>query len=248
MSMKTTMVVVVALVGLVLVAPAALAIEGTLDLSAQSQYIWRGMILNDKPVFQPSINLSQGLLSASVWFNVDLTDDSGHRWEHNEVDYSVAYTSEFKHFDFTLTWYEYTFPHTTTVKTQELWASVALKTALSPTFTAVRDIDLIEGWYYTFSVAPSFELLDPSVSEGLTLTLSVGRGTGDYVRGYYPDVTVDTVTDYLARLDLPVKLGPGTLKLNLQYTNFTDADIRTPGFETESSGRLVGGIGYTLAF
>jgi hypothetical protein len=246
--MKTMTSVVVALVGLVLLAPAAVALDGALDLSVQSEYIWRGMILNNKPVFQPSINFSEGGLSANIWFNVDLTDDAGHQWEHNEIDYSLSYTSELKHFDFTLSWYEYTFPHTDAGSTQELWASVALKTALSPTFTAIRDIDAVEGWYYMLSVAPTFQLLNPTVSDGLVLTLCVGRGTEDYVRGYYPDVTVDSVTDYLVRLDLPIKLGPGTLKLNAQYTNFTDSDIRTPGFESESSGRFVGGVGYNLGF
>jgi len=246
--MKITTSVVVALVGLVLLAPAAVALEGALDLSVQSEYIWRGMILNDNPVFQPSITVSQGGLSANVWFNVDLTDDAGHQWEHNEIDYSLSYTSELKHFDFTLSWYAYTFPHTDVGPTQELWASVALKTALSPTFTAIRDIDAIDGWYYMLSVAPTFQVLDPAVSDGLTLTLGVGYASGDYLSGYYPDVTEDSVTDYLVRLDLPIKLGPGTLKLNAQYTSFTDSDIRTPGYESEDSGRFVGGLGYTLEF
>ena len=58
-------------------ATATLALDGRVDLSVQSAYIWRGMVLNDEPVFQPSVTVWSGGFSASVWGNVNMTADNG---------------------------------------------------------------------------------------------------------------------------------------------------------------------------
>jgi len=224
------------------------ALDGSLDLSVQSAYIWRGMVLNDKPVFQPSLNVSGGPWSASVWSNINLTSDNGYEGEASEVDYWLAYTSAGRDVDWTVTYYAYTFPHTASLSTREVWANATFKTLpFSPSLTAIRDVKAIKGWYYLLTGSQSLGVLKTRASDGLVLTLNVGHGTKEYSRGYFSEIEPDSVTDYGARLDWPFRVGPGKLKFDVQYTNFTDADVYTPGFEGKRAN-FVGGLVYSLGF
>jgi hypothetical protein len=200
------------------------------------------------PVVQPSVTVSEGGLSASAWGNINLTADNGYRGDASEMDYWLAYTKSGNGIDWTLTYYDYTFPHTTGASTQELWVTSTFKRVpFSPSLSVIRDVNAIKGWYFLLTGSQSLGLLKTRASEGLTLTLNVGHGTKEYSRGYFPEIEHDTVTDYGARLDWPFRVGPGTLKLNTQYTNFTDSDVPVPGFEGKRAN-FVWGIGYSVAF
>jgi hypothetical protein len=226
----------------------ALAVDGRVDVSVQSAYIWRGMVLNDKPVFQPSLTVWSGGLTASVWGNINLTADNGYENEASEMDYWLAYTFAGKTVDWTFTYYAYTFPHTGSESTQEIWANATFKTLpFAPSLSVIRDVDAINGWYYLLTGSQSLGLLKTRYSEGLLLTLNVGHGTTEYAHGYFPEIEHDSVTDFGARLDWPIKVGLGTLKPNIQYTTFTDADVSTPGFEGKRAN-FVGGLTYSIAF
>ncbi len=239
--------VVSALLTLLSTAPAD-ALDGRMDLTLQSAYIWRGMVLNDKPVFQPSLTVSSGGFSGSVWGNINLTSDRGYRGEASEVDYWLAYTVSGRDLDWTLTYYAYTFPHTSGVSTQEVWASVTYKTApLSPSLTAIRDVNAIRGWYYLLTGSQGLDLLKTHASDGLVLTLNVGHGTKEYCRGYFTEIEHDGVTESGARRDWPFRGGRGTLKLDAQYTTFTDSDVYSPGFEGKRAN-FVWGLAYSVAF
>jgi uncharacterized protein (TIGR02001 family) len=240
----------VALLTLAALLPAtsAHALDGSVDLSVQSAYIWRGMVVDDKPVFQPSITVSDGGLSASVWGNLNLTADNGYKGEASEMDYWLAYTLAGKDVDWTLTYYAYTFPHTMSVSTQEVWANVTFKNVpFAPSFTAIRDVNAVKGWYFLLTGSQNLGVLTTNGSDGLLLTLNVGHGNEKYTRAYFPQLHRESVTDFGVRLDWPLKMGPGTLKLGVGYTNFTDADVSTPGFEDERANVVVG-LGYSLAF
>lgn len=223
-------------------------LDGKVELAFQSAYLWRGMVLNDKPVFQPSLTVSGARFSGSVWGNVDLTSDNGYRGEASEIDYWLAYSVPGEDLDWTLTYYAYTFPHTPGVSTQEVWASVTYKTApFSPSLTAIRDVNAIKGWYFLLTGSQNLGLLRSRGTDGLVLTLNLGRGTKEYSRGYFPEIERDSVTDYGARLDLPFKVGRGTLKVEAQFTNFTDADVYSPGFEGKRAN-FVWGLVYSVPF
>ena len=228
-------------------APVA-ALDGSLDLSVQSAYIWRGMVLNDKPVFQPSLSLSAGPWSASVWSNVDLTSDNGTKGEASEMDYWVAYTLGGSNVDLTFTYYAYTFPHTFGPSTREVWSNLTFKSLpMTPSLTAIRDVEAIKGWYFLLTGSQSLGVLKTRASDGLLLTLNLGHGTKEYAQGYFPGLGLDSVTDVGARLDWPVKFGPGKLKFDVQYTTFMDSDVYTPRFEGKRAN-FVGGLDYSIAF
>jgi uncharacterized protein (TIGR02001 family) len=234
-------------VAIVLVATPARAWDGSVDLSAQSAYIWRGMVLNDEPVFQPSVTLSQGGFSASVWSSVDLTDVSGHRLEPTEVDYWLAYTYQLEPVAFTLTAYGYSFPNSAAASTQELWAGVTWSTLFKPTLTVVRDVNVADGTYLLLSGTQSLGVLEGPSSDGLALTVNIGHATRSYTRSYFPDLAAGHVNDYGVRLDWPLRIGPGTLKLDLQYTAFTDSGVESPGFEGRTT-HLAGGLTFSVPF
>ena len=232
---------------LLLAVPAFASWDGSVDASVQSAYLWRGMVLNDEPVFQPSLTLSHGGFSASFWANVDLTGVAGHRLEPTEVDSWIAYTWEAGHFTFTVTAYDYSFPHGAAPSTQEIWAGVTWKTFFSPSLTVVRDVNEAEGTYLLLSGTQSLGLLRGPASEGLVLSVNFGHATREYTRFYFPELRADHVNDYGVRLDWPVTLGPGTLKMGVQYSAFTDGRVRSPGFEGNST-HLVGGVTYSVPF
>lgn len=235
----------VAMAGAMLTAGVASALDASVDLSVQSAFIWRGMILNDKPVFQPSVTANAGAFSGTVWANMDLTADYGHQGEVNEVDYIVTYTRGLGPAELTLTGYAYTFPHTGATSTEEVWASVKLATFASPTLTVVRSVQAVQGWYVLLAVSHDLGLLASAASDGVKLTVNLGRATAEYTHGYFPDSERDHVTDYGARLDWPLKLGPGELKLNLQWTDFTEAHVESAGFEGRRAG-FSGGAAYSF--
>lgn len=224
----------------------AQGIAATADLSVQSAYVWRGMVVNDRPVFQPTFTLAAHGFSASAWASVDLTDDQGTRHEVDEIDFWLTYTRPFGAFDVTLAAYDYTYPNSGVAATQELWATVEWKTTLSPTLTVVRDVNVVDGWYYSFAVSHNVGLLPPGVSDGVVLGAGVGYGDRRYCRGYYPGLG-DDVTDVMLRVDVPLKLGPGTLNLNAQVADFTDSHVYSPGFEGKDAG-FFGGVTYSVSF
>lgn len=223
-----------------LVAPSVLAWDGSLDLSAQSAYIWRGMALNTEPVFQPSLTLAQGGFSASVWANADLTGDLGHRFELNEVDYWLDYTQELEHFDVSLTLYDYTFPHSASASTQEVWIGATWKTVFSPSLTIVRDINAAKGTYLLLTGTQTLGVLKCPGSDGLGLTVNMGRATRQYVRSYFPGVESDHVDDIGARLEWPYRLRGGTLKLGVQYSSFIGPSLEGSGLEGHKTNYVIG--------
>ena len=246
MNARHAAVVMLAALSAALAPAPARAFDARFDLSLQSAYIWRGMVITDKPVFQPSLTLFEGGLAGSVWANVNLTGDHGYQYEVSEADYWLAYTFAGKDADWTFTYYAYTFPHTTVASTQEVWANVTLKNLpFSPSLSAIRDVNAVKGWYFLLTGSQSLGLLKTRGTDGLLLTLSVGHGNKEYARGYFPELEKEHVTDYGVRLDWPVKLGPGTLKLDVQYTDFSDQDVYSAGFE-DKHGNVLGGAVYSI--
>ncbi len=228
------------------VLPAA-AWDGSMDTAVASRYLWRGMIVNDQPVLQQSLALSQGGFEAGVWANFDLTGEWGRRFEYSEIDYSASYTLALGDAEITLTGYRYTYADTAAPPTTEVWASVRWSTVLEPTLTVVRDVDAVGGSYFLLTVSQRLGLLQSAASDGLILGAGVGRGDRDYTCGYFPDGDVTNVTDYAVRLDWPVALGPGELSVGLQLAGFTSSRARVEGVEGARAS-VAGSITYSLPF
>lgn len=164
------------------------SVAATLDL--YSAYVWRGMVVTDRPVYQPGATLSYatgdyGTFSANVWANADLSDHAGHRTGAglSEIDYTLAYSVDIS--DFTLgaghIWY--TFPKASGQdyynSTREVYASLAYNNdVVTPSLAVYYDYALMDGFYGLAALNKSITLTDQL---SLGLTASLGAGDEDYM-------------------------------------------------------------------
>lgn len=221
---------------LLLAATQAMAFDASVDTAVNSKYIWRGIVLNDHPVFQPSVTLGGGGLEFNIWGNMDLTDDYGNQYNFTEADYTLSYGHDFDACAWTVGVITYTFPNTDFASTSEAFVGVTLTDVpLGPSLTAYYDYDEVEGFYLELAGAHEFK-------SGLSAGLLLGYGSEDYVGAYFDtDGAADaTVTHYAASLDYPVALAVGSLNFNLTYTNLFDSDIHSPGMPDDDANLVVG--------
>ena len=88
-------------------------IETSATLDLYSAYVWRGLTLNDGPVFQPSAKMEAACgLGLNVWGNMDLDSYDGayDKGEFSEVDINLYKKFEYKAFSFEAGYIEYLFP------------------------------------------------------------------------------------------------------------------------------------------
>jgi hypothetical protein len=163
-----------------------------------SHYVWRGMILTDDPVLQPSVTLSACGFSFNVWGSVDMTDineDLGQDYHLQELDYTLSYDfSAMEGLDMGVGVIYYTFPGTSFSPTEEVYGTVALSMVpyVTPSITAYYDFDQVDGWYVSLALDSEFAL---SEKMSLGLSASLGIGDGDYNLGYWSVDGDDIVTD-----------------------------------------------------
>lgn len=239
------------------------AIEFNVDLSYQSSYNWRGLKINDSPVFQPSFSITNKNITFEVWGNMDISNSNERKYDFNELDYSLSYDKDFNKYGVSLGFIYYDFPGSEDESTYEVFAGVSFYTFLNPTIMFYKDLDLNEGTYIQLAISHTFEILPKEYSNGLDLTVSTGYGDSTYKKGYFQfgmgnsqmrephhhgESTYSSgLLDLGVRLDLPINLKKGALNFNISYYNLADSEIHSPGYETDDS-EVVYGFGYSLSF
>lgn len=154
-----------------------------------SKYVWRGMILTDDPVIQPSLTLSMGGFSFNIWGSVDMTDineDEGEEYHLQELDYTLSYGfTATEGLDLEVGVIAYTFPGTAFDATSEAYASAALSCVpyVTPSVTAYYDFDEVDGWYVVAALDANTIALTEKL--GLDLGVSLGWGSEDYNTAYW---------------------------------------------------------------
>ncbi len=234
-----------------LAAEKALPVDVKVGADAVSTYVWRGQVLTDDPVFQPTATVSYKGLSLNVWGSLDMTDiheTSGHTWRLQEVDYTLAYAySPIAGLDLQGGAIAYTFPGTTFASTAELFAAATLsKVPLAPTLTVYRDIDEVDGWYGTAGVSHTFALTEKL---GLALGASLGLGDSDY-HGFYVGEAQSGLSDLLLSSSLNYAVNEHlSLSVYLKFSDMLDADLRHAARAAYGDVDVVfGGINATVAF
>jgi hypothetical protein len=198
------------------------------DITVASKYVWRGLVLTDDRVLQPSLTVDYKSLSLNVWGNTDLTDVNGTPGETNELDYTLSYSFAVKKVNLTLGAIQYTFPHTDFEPTAEIYGSAGLDMLLSPTVSIYYDIDEVNGLYGTFGVSHSVPLGEvvKGISPSLDLSGSIGYGSSNYNEGYF-GVHSSGLVDLLmtATLSVPIdehlSVGPF-----VSFSQVLDSDLR----------------------
>ena len=177
------------------------------DFTVASKYVWRGLVLTDDPVLQPSLTLDYKSLNLNVWGNTDLTDANGTPGEINELDYTLSYSFAVKNVNLTLGVIQYTFPHTDYEPTTEIYGSAGLDMLLSPTVNIYYDVDQVGGVYGTVGISHSFSLGEvyKGISPSLDLSGSVGYGSPSYNEGYF-GVHTSGFVDLLLTAELAIPI------------------------------------------
>jgi uncharacterized protein (TIGR02001 family) len=230
------------------------AAEASVDVGVLSKYVWRGQVLNDETVAQPSISLqAESGLYVNTWGNVDLTDQTvdadgnDASGEFTELDLTVSYIPKLEGpVAVEIGVIQYTFPFSGGA-TREAYAILgAGDLPLAPELAVYYDFDDIEGAYVSLGGSHSFEL-----AEGLTLDLagSVGYGTSDYNEGYFG-------LDESALNDVTLTAGLGyaltekvSLKASVQYMVLPDDDLADAAEETfGDDSAVVAGVTASYGF
>jgi uncharacterized protein (TIGR02001 family) len=198
------------------------------DITVASKYVWRGLVLTDDPVLQPSLTVDYKSLNLNVWGNTDLTDVNGTPGEINELDYTLSYSFAVNKVNLDLGVIQYTFPHTDFEPTTEIYGSAGLDMLLSPAVSIYYDVDEVNGLYGTLGISHSFSLGEvyKGITPSLDLSGSIGYGSSNYNEGYF-GVHSSGLVDLLmtATLSVPIdehlSVGPF-----VSFSQVLDSDLK----------------------
>ena len=160
-----------------------LAFAATLDV--YSAYVWRGLVVNDRPVWQPGATVSYdtgdyGTLSGNAWGNFDMTDRN-HNTKFggiNEIDYTANYALDVGPVSLSAGHIWYTFPSVTDStyyeSTREVYVTAQYNNDIvNPFAKAYYDYALMDGAYANFGLNKNVEVSD-QLSVGAEVSLGVG--------------------------------------------------------------------------
>ena len=218
-----------------------------------SKYVWRGMLLTNDPVLQPSVTLGYKGFSLNVWGSYDVTDvneDDNDEYALQELDLTLGYETTLKDIiNVGVGYILYTFPGTTYDKTSEVYASVGIDCLLAPSLTVYYDFDEVKGFYANLGIGHTFELTE---SLGLSVSAALGWGDQNYFEGYFSDWTNPEarLADYnlSASLDYAVtdKLG---ISLIVAYSDFICNEVRDAIEDNGGeAGNFYGGVSVSYSF
>lgn len=159
------------------------AVAGTADF--YNKYIWRGFVLDDDAVFQPSFTVSAYGFAVSAWGNFDL--ESKDALASDEVDTTVSYTFKpVENVSLTVGHIYYAFMQASTFA-KEAYVSVGVSTFLSPVLSYYIDYSEQsqgggDGQYVALDISHSIPLI-PEYNIALNLGAHAGYNNEDFIAG-----------------------------------------------------------------
>lgn len=216
----------------------AAPVSASLDLPVLSAYVWRGQVLNNNTVIQPSLTVSKSGVSLNTWANYNAAGEySGDNNEKfSEMDLTASYSHSVGPASLGIGVAQYTFPNQTLAvtdgsnttteaypSTYELYVSASLPDVpLAPTLTVYRDLDVIDGFYAMLGVGHSFALCDKASA---ALSASIGAGDEDYNKGYFGKEQA-ALNDIVVGLAIPIAVIDSlTIKPAVSYIFLPDSSI-----------------------
>jgi hypothetical protein len=218
-----------------------------------SKYVWRGQNLVDDWVLQPGASISYKDLTASVWGNLDLTDENGYKGEFSEIDLTLDYSGQVAGADilsYSVGVINYDFPVSGGCDdTWEVYWGFGLDVLASPSVTVYHDVDEADGTYVSFSIGHSFENvveLGPGTGLGVDLSAGIGWGSGAYNKFYWvPDKSA--LNDLVLSAAFPFKVAGFDVTPSVNYVTLISDDIRSPN-TYGSNDMWLAGIGFSKEF
>ena len=197
---------------------------GPIDIGAevgiQSKYVWRGFLLTDGPVLQPSVTLGLKGLDLNLWGNMDLGEndiiETKDSMEMNEIDYTLSYNRSLLIIDASVGVIHYTFPNMTyDSATTEVFAGISGSFPGHPSITLYRDVQNAEGTYISIGAGQSIPV---GLLFGIEISGAIGLGSKNYSEFYSMAKEIQEINDAIANEANKYKI-PGKMK------NFTPTDI-----------------------
>lgn len=159
------------------------SVAGATDI--YNKYIWRGFVLDDDFVFQPSFTVSAYGFAVSGWGSFDLENKDA--LASDEIDTTVSYTfSPIEKVNLTVGHIYYAFLSPSTFA-KEVYASIGLSTILSPVLSYYYDYSEQsqgggDGQYLALDISHSVPLI-PEYNINLNLGAHAGYNHEDFIAG-----------------------------------------------------------------
>ena len=204
--------------------PAPVPATAVAEATLANGYVWRGQVLNDEAVIQPSFTLGKGPFTINTWGNLNLTDAvTEDAPDLSELDLTFGYAKTVGNVALGGGLIEYTFPNTAYTGTREVYATIGLPTLLiAPTLSVYYDFDAAEGFYGSFALSYSKSIADKAT---LALFASLGAASSDY-NAFYFGVDENALNDLNAGASLAIPVTKSlTITPAVQYTALPDSKI-----------------------
>lgn len=239
-------------------------VSAELSMTTLSDYMWRGMICNGNPVWQPSLTLGSemgdfGSLAFNIWSSFDLTHKRGTANTSRrtsglqEIDYTATYSIEVFGLGLDAGHIWYTFPNNNGSTDQELYLTASYDNPIVTPSASVywdysdsADTDVSQV-YATLAASHDFAL-----TEKLTLTPSASLGFGGNAwTKYVTDESLGTeLTDQTTGLSATYALNDHvSLGALVNYTWIPSDALRACDYMGDGKDQLLwGGVNLTLSF
>lgn len=227
------------------------SIGATADLF--SKYIWRGQNLVDDWVLQPGASVGYKNLTASVWGNLDLTDENQNKGKFSEVGLALDYSGQVPGVDilsYSLGVIYYDFPVSGGGDdTWEIYWGFGLDVLASPSVTVYHDGDEVAGTYVSFGAGHSFENiieLGPDTVLGVDLSAGIGWGSSGYNKSYWgPDKSA--LNDLVLSVAFPFEVAGFAVTPSVNYVTLMSDNIRSTN-AYHSNDTWFAGVGFSKEF
>ncbi len=243
-------------------APASAQTELGVTAGLFSSYVWRGLSLTNKPVFQPDVSLTFPLGAASLtvggWANVDIGEydgssdiaqGGGSALNLSEVDPYAEIGFSAGKASIALGGVAYIYPNDAPAinndfNTVEVYGSVSLDTPLAPSLSVYYDLDKVKGLYVEGGVSHGIPL------GATTLTLGALAGFSNNMDPDADDFTFNFADNGFTHLDLhatvdfeagPVSISP-TLHFQFSGDDATKITKLTSTGVNQKDTKIWGGV------
>jgi hypothetical protein len=184
---------------------AAGPVEVSADASVMSSYVWRGRVLTDDPVLQPSLTAGFMGVSLNIWGNMDLTEYKDRRYSPSEIDYTLTCSLNLPLVEVSVGAVVYTYPGVSGEDpTTELILGLESSLPGNPSLTVFQDVDKAEG---TYILAGASQTVPLGALPGIDVSFSLGWGSAMHNRYIYDIAGMHgAFTDAAVTVGLPLKL------------------------------------------
>ena len=214
-------------------------LEVSIEPKVSSAFVWRGQVISDEWSFQPTVSFQASNLTIKALGNWELSSDTNAS-EHTRVDTTLDYSAPVGPQLWSAGFVAYLYQHApsdSVGNTYEVYVRDVIDVFLLPSLTVYYDLSQIKGFYGSFSLARSFDLVKDMVA--MDVKVALGAADGKYNRAVfsYPEDTATgreafdadktSLVDLTASVSFPFWPADNvTITPAVKYMNLLDSDLR----------------------